>query len=232
MEERVAKLEQELKQIRLQVACQERRIAELEAKAMRPKGKDRAIKSPAQRLLPSIDEAGPACQVATKRSAASPASGNDEPESIVPDQIGQARAPRPGQAVKKRKPRKRRRKGGSTREPGSAYPDPCSLTTDRTVGKSGGSVPEPGDTLLAIQGSDASVPSAVDDQGPATHASVGTAARIRKYAVLYAQKTPLNRAPRVAGVDPMALLQFMIVIEIWKTRLIPVLIWIMQHLKN
>jgi hypothetical protein len=63
-------------------------------------------------------------------------------------------------------------------------------------------------------------------------ASVRIAARNRKYAVLYAQKTPLNRAPQVAGVDPMALLQFAIVIEMWKTRLIPVLIWIMQHLKN
>jgi hypothetical protein len=30
----------------------------------------------------------------------------------------------------------------------------------------------------------------------------------------------------------MALLQFAILIELWKTRLIPVLIWIMQHLKN
>ncbi len=93
-------------------------------------------------------------------------------------------------------------------------------------------MPEPEGTLLAIQGSSASVPSAADDQGAATHVSVGAAAGIRKYAMLYAQKTPLNRAPRVAEVDPMALLQFMIVIEIWKTRLIPVLIWILQHLKN
>ncbi len=225
-------MEQELKQIRLQVACQERRIAELEAKAMRPKGKDRATKLPAQRLLSSTDEADPACQVVTKRSAASPASGNNEPESSVPDQGGQTRVPRSGQVGKRHKPRKQRRKSGSTREPGSAYPDPCSLPTDRTVGESGRSVPEPEGTLLAIQGSSASVPLAADDQGPATHASVGTAARTRKYAVLYAQKTLLNRAPRVAGIDPMALLQFMIVIEIWKTRLIPVLIWIMQHLKN
>jgi hypothetical protein len=94
------------------------------------------------------------------------------------------------------------------------------------------SVPEPEGTLLAIQRSGASIPPAADDQGTEAHVSVGTAARARKYSVLYAQKTPLNRAPRVAGADPMALLQFMIVIEIWKTRLIPVLIWIMQHLKN
>jgi hypothetical protein len=63
-------------------------------------------------------------------------------------------------------------------------------------------------------------------------AGVEIAARNRKYAVLYAQKTPLNRTPQVAGVDPMVLLQFAFVIEMWKTRLIPVLIWIMQHLKN
>ena len=160
------------------------------------------------------------------------ASGNDEPESSVPDQGGQTPVPRSGQVGKRHKPRKQRRKSGSTREPGSDYPDPCSLPTDRTVGESGRSVPEPEGTLLAIQGSSASVPLAADDQGPAMHASVGTAARTRKYAVLYAQKTPLNRIPRVAGVDPMALLQLAIVIEMWKTRLIPVLIWIMQHLKN
>jgi hypothetical protein len=65
-----------------------------------------------------------------------------------------------------------------------------------------------------------------------TDASVESVARARKYAVLYAQKTPLNRTPRVVGIDPMVLLQFAIVIEMWKTRLIPVLIWIMQHLKN
>ncbi len=63
-------------------------------------------------------------------------------------------------------------------------------------------------------------------------ASVGIAASNRKYAVLYAQKTPFNRAPQIAGVDPMALLQFAFVIEMWKTRLIPVLIWIVQHLTN
>jgi hypothetical protein len=76
------------------------------------------------------------------------------------------------------------------------------------------------------------VPPAADDQGLAANASVGTAARATKYAVLYAQKTPRNRTPQVAGADPMALLQFAIVIEMWKTRLIPVLIWILQHLKN
>ena len=140
--------------------------------------------------------------------------------------------PRSGRVGKRRKPRRRRRKSGSTQEPGSDCLDPCSLPTYRTAGESGRFVPEPEGTLLAIQRSSASVPSAAYDQGAATHTSVGTAARTRKYAVLYAQKTPLNRAPRVAGVDPMALLQFMIVIEIWKTRLIPVLIWILQHLKN
>ena len=93
-------------------------------------------------------------------------------------------------------------------------------------------MPKPEGTLLAIQGSSASVPSAADDQGAATHASVGAAARIMKYTGLYAQKTPLNRAPCVTGVDPMALLQFMVIVEIWKTRLIPVLIWILQNLKN
>ena len=86
--------------------------------------------------------------------------------------------------------------------------------------------------MLAIQGNGTSVPSAADEQGLMTDASVGSVARARKYAVLYAQKTPLNRTPRVAGVDPMSLLQFAIVIEMWKTRLIPVLIWILQNLKN
>jgi len=30
----------------------------------------------------------------------------------------------------------------------------------------------------------------------------------------------------------VALLQFLIIVEIWKTCLIPVLIWILQNLKN
>jgi hypothetical protein len=106
------------------------------------------------------------------------------------------------------------------------------LPTDRTVGEDRRLVLKPESTLLAIQRNSASVPSAADNQGAAAHASVEAAARIRKYTVLYAQKTPLNRAPRVAGADPVVLLQFMFVIEIWKTRLIPVLIWILQNLKN
>jgi hypothetical protein len=43
IEERVAKLEQELKQVKLQVACQERRIAELELKTMRAKDKEALV---------------------------------------------------------------------------------------------------------------------------------------------------------------------------------------------
>ncbi len=73
---------------------------------------------------------------------------------------------------------------------------------------------------------------ATGDQRTATYDSVRAATRIMKYTGLYAQKTPLNRAPCVAGVDPMARLQFMVIVEIWKTRLIPVLIWILQNLKN
>jgi hypothetical protein len=228
----VAKLEQELKQVRLQVACQERRIAEVEAKVMRPKGKDRAAKMPAQKPPPSTHEANSAGQVVIKRDATGLASGNSGPGSSAPDQGNQAHAPRPDQVRKKHKPRRRRRKSRSTPEPGPACSDPCSLSTDQTGDESEKSAPGPECALLAIQGSSASVPSAADGQGPATDARVGTAARARKYAVLYAQKTPLNRIPCVAGVDPMALLQLAIVIEMWKTRLIPVLIWIMQHLKN
>jgi hypothetical protein len=232
IEERVAKLEQELKQVRLQVACQGRRIAELEAKTTRPKGKDRATKSPTQRFLPSTDEADPACQVVTKGSAADSASGNSELESSVPDREGQTLVSRPGWVRKKRKPRRQKRKNESTQEPGSDCLDPCSLPTDWTVSESRKFVPKPEGTLLAIQGSSASVPSAADDQGAAMHAGGEAAARIRKYTMRYDQKTPFNRTPCVAGVDPMALLQFMFVVEIWKTRLIPVLIWILQHLKN
>jgi hypothetical protein len=232
VEERVAKLEQELKQIKLQVACQERRIAELEAKVTCPKGKSRATKSPAQCLSHNTNEAYPACQAVTKGSAAYPAGGNGESESNVPDHGGQTLVPRSGRVGKRRKPRRQRAKSGSIQVPSADCLDPCSLPIYRTVGESGRFVPKPEGTLLAIRGSSTSVPSAVDDQGAATHDSVGAAAGIRKYAVLYAQKTPLNRAPRVGGVDPTALLQFMIVIEIWKTRLIPVLIWILQHLKN
>jgi hypothetical protein len=62
VEERVTKLEQELKQVKLQVACQERRIAELEARAVRTKGKDRAAEIIAQSPPPSTNEANSACQ--------------------------------------------------------------------------------------------------------------------------------------------------------------------------
>jgi hypothetical protein len=232
IEERVAKLEQELKQVKLQVVCQERRIAELEARAMRTEGKNRAAKIPAQIPPSSTDEANSACQVVTRRNAIGPASGNNGPEPSAPDQGSQARAPRPVQVGKRHKPRRRRRKSRSTQESGLAGSDSRSLPTDQTGDESRRSVPGPECTLLAIQGSSASVSSAADDQGLATDASAGTATRARKYAMLYAQKTPPNRTPQVAGVDPMALLQFAIVIEMWKTRLIPVLIWILQHLKN
>jgi hypothetical protein len=232
VEERVTKLEQELKQVKLQVACQERRIAELEARTVRTKGKDRAAEILAQSPPPSMDEASSACQDATRRNAIGPASGNNGPEPSAPDQGNQAHVPRPDQVGRRHKPRRRRRKSRSAQESGPACSDPRSLPTDQTGDKSGRSIPGPECTLLAIQESSASVPSAADDQGLATDASVGTAARARKYAVLYAQKTLRNRTPQVAGVDPMALLQFAIVIKMWKTRLIPVLIWILQHLKN
>jgi hypothetical protein len=228
----VTKLEQELKQIRLQVACQERRIAELEAKVTCSKGKNRKAKSPAQRLPFKSDGAGPACQTDARGSATNLASSTGKPESGFPDQGGQTLAPQSGRVGKRRKSKRKKLKSGSTREPDSDCLDPCSLPTDRTVGESRRFVPKPEGTLLAIQGSSASVPSAADDQGAAMHAGVGAAARIREYFTRYAQKTPLNCTPCVAGADPMALLQFMFIIEIWKTRLIPVLIWILQHLKN
>jgi hypothetical protein len=91
---------------------------------------------------------------------------------------------------------------------------------------------KPESTQLAIQMNSARVPPVTGDQRAATHDSVGGAARIMKYTGLYAQKIPLNRAPCAAGVDPVALLQFLIIVEIWKTCLIPVLIWILQNLKN
>ena len=110
--------------------------------------------------------------------------------------------------------------------------DPRSLPGGR-IGDKGGEPARGAEcTTLTSRGNGALAPSMETVQESTAGAGIGIAARNRKYAVLYAQKTPLNRAPQVAGVDPMALLQFAIVIEMWKTRLIPVLIWIMQHLKN
>jgi hypothetical protein len=234
IEEQVAKLEQELKQVRLQVACQELRIAELEIKTIRTKGKDRAAKILAQSppAPASTDEADPARRTVTRRKETGPASGDDGSEPGVLDQESQARAPRPDQVKRRQRSRKRRRKSRSSQVSGPANSDPRSLLTDQTGNESKKSVPGPECTTLAIQGSSTGVPSAAAVQGLTVDASVGSVARARKYAVLYAQKTPLNRTPRVAGVDPMALLQFAVVIEMWKTRLIPVLIWTMQHLKN
>ncbi len=156
---------------------------------------------------------------------------------------------RPAQVKRKQRLRKRRRGSKNIQEdrtgpntltladerPGGHGPvnlDHRSLPGSR-VGNRGGE-PAPGAecTTLASRGSGALAPSIETIQEPIAGAGVGVAARNRKYAMLYAQKTPLNRAPQVAGVDPMVLLQFAFVIEIWKTRLIPLLIWIMQHLKN
>ncbi len=226
------KLEQELKQIRLQVACQERRIAELEAKVTCSKGKNRKVKSPARHLPFNTDGAGPACQTVARGSAASLANGTGNPESSFPDQGGQTPASQPSRVGKRRKSRRKNLKSGSMQEPVSGCPGPYNLPTDRTVGENRRVVLKPESAQLAIQMNSASTPPATGNQRAATHDSGGAASRIMKYTGLYAQKTLLNRAPCVAGVDPMALLQFMVVIEIWKTRLIPVLIWILQNLKN
>ncbi len=226
------KLEQELKQIRLQVAGQERRIAKLEAKVTCSKGKNRKVKPPVQHLPSNTDGAGSACQTVARGRAASRANGTGNPVLSFPDQKGQTPVSQPGRVGKRRKSRRKNLKSGSVQESDSGCPGPHSLPNDRMVGENRRVVSKPESTQLAIQMNSASVPPATGDQRTATHDSVGTAARIMKYTGLYAQKTPLSRAPCVAGVDPMALLQFMVIVEIWKTRLIPVLIWILQNLKN
>jgi hypothetical protein len=109
---------------------------------------------------------------------------------------------------------------------------PHSSPEERVAGENRRSVLKPGSTQLAIQANSARVPPATGDRRAATHESVGGEVRVMKYTGLYAQKTPFNRALCVAGVDPVALLQFLIVVEIWKTYLIPVLVWILQNLKN
>jgi hypothetical protein len=160
------------------------------------------------------------------------AKGTDNPASIFSDQEGQTPVSQPGRVGKRRKSRRKNLKSGSMQESDSGCLGPRNLPTDRTVGENRRVVLKPEGTQPAIQMNSASVPPATGDQKAATHGSVGAAARIMKYTGLYAQKTPLNRAHCVAGVDPMALLQFMVVVEILKTRLIPVLIWILQNIKN
>jgi hypothetical protein len=228
MEEWVAKLEQELKQIKLQVAGQERRIAELEAEVMSSKGKNQKAKLPVRCFLPNMDGADPARQTEARESTAS--TGNPVPS--FPDQRGQPPVPQPGRARKRRRPRRRNPKSKSVQMPGSNCFSPHSPPEERVAGKNRRSVLKPGSTQLAIQASSAKVPPATGDQRAATHEGVGSEVRIMKYTGLYAQKTPFNRALCVAGVDPVVLLQFLIVVEIWKTYLIPVLVWILQNLKN
>jgi hypothetical protein len=232
MEERVAKLEQELKQIRLQVAGQERRIAELEAEVTCSKGKNRKVKPPVQHPPSNTDGAGSACQAVTRGSAVGLANGISNPVSSFPDQESQTPVPHPGRVRKRRKSRRKNSKSKSVQESDSGCPGPHSLHDDWAVGENRRVALKPESTQLAIQMNSARVPPATGDQRTATYGSVRAATRIMKYTGLYAQKTPLNRAPCVAGVDPMALLQFMVIVEIWKTRLIPVLIWILQNLKN
>jgi hypothetical protein len=203
-----------LKQIKLQVAGQERRIAELEAKVACSKGKNRKVKPPVQHLPFNTDGAGSACQTVARGSAASLANDTGNPVSSFPDQEGQTPVSQPGRIRKRRKSRRKSFKSGNVQKSDSGGPGPHGLPNVRTVGENRRVVPKPGGTQLAILMDSASVPPATGDQRAATHDSVGAAARIMKYTGLYAQKTPLNRAPCVAGVDPMALLQFMIIVEI------------------
>jgi hypothetical protein len=224
----VARLEQELKQIKLQVAGQERRIAELEAEVMSSKGKSKKAKLPVQRFLPNMDGADSASQTEVRENTVS--TGN--PVLSFPDQKGQPPVPQPGQARKRRRPRRRNPKSKSVQ---MLSPDRLSLHSspkERVAGGNRGSVLKPESTQLASQANSARVPPATGNRRAATHESVGGEVRIMKYTGLYAQKTPFNRALCVAGVDPVALLQFLIVVEIWKTYLIPVLVWILQNLKN
>jgi hypothetical protein len=225
-------LEQELRQIRLQVAGQERRIAELEAKVTCSKGKNRKAKPPVRHLPSNTDGAGSACQTVPRGSASSLANGAGNPVSSFPDQEGQTPISQPGRAGKRRKSSRKNFKSGSVQGSGPGCLGSHSLPKERTVGKNRRVALKPESTQLAIQMNSARVPPATGDQRAATDDSVGGAARIMKYTGLYAQKTPLNRAPCAAGVDPVALLQFLIIVEIWKTCLIPVLIWILQNLKN
>ncbi len=228
VKEWVAKLEQELKQIKLQVAGQERRIAELEAEVTGSKSKNQKAKLPVQRPLPNMDGTDPACQTATRESTVS--TGN--PVSRFPGQRGQNPVPQPGRARKRGRPKRRNPKDKSVRTPSPDYLSPHSPPKERVAGENRRFALKSGSTQLAIQASSARAPPATGDQKAATHESVGGEVKIMKYTGLYAQKTPLNRAPCVAGIDPAALLQFLIIAEIWKTCLIPVLIWILQNLKN
>jgi hypothetical protein len=224
----VARLEQELKQIKLQVAGQERRIAELEAEVMSSRGKSQKAKLPVQRFLSNMDGADPARQTEARESTVS--TGNPVPSS--PDQEGQPPVPQSGQAKKRRRPRRRNPKSKSVQMLSPDRLSPHSSPKERVAGENRGSVLKPESTRLAIQANSARVPPATGDRRAATHESVGGEARIMKYTGLYAQKTPFNRALCVAGVDPVALLQFLIVVEIWKMYLIPMLVWILQNLKN
>jgi hypothetical protein len=74
IEERVASLEQELKQVKLQVACQERRIAELELKMMHAKGEGKSAKTLRRSPLApvSTDETSSAHRTTTRRRGADP----------------------------------------------------------------------------------------------------------------------------------------------------------------
>jgi hypothetical protein len=204
------KLEHELKQVRLQVARQERRIAELEIRTMRPEGNDKAARM-LGRNPPgpvSMDRANPIHRTAVRRKGVGPADESDGPKSGDSDQKSQAQVSRPDQVKRKRRSRKRRRKSKNAQEGrtgshaltladnrpeehGPVNLDRRSLPSDRVGNESGEPVPGAECTTLTSRGSGAIVSSTAT-----------------------------------------ALLQFAIVIEMWKTRLIPVLIWIMQHLKN
>jgi hypothetical protein len=246
IEECVTKLEDELKQVRLQLAHQERRIAELEAMTMCPEGKDGAARTFGR------NPPGPASTGRTysnQRTAVGgrgigPAGGSGGSRSGNPDQESQAQVSRPAQVKRKRRPRKKRCESKNVQEdrtrhhglsiadqrPGEYSPanlDHRSSPSGRVGDGNSGLVPRAECMTLTNRENDTVEPSTETAQEPMVGASVGITASNRKYTVTYAQKTLLNRAPRVAGVDPMALLLFAFVVEIWKPRLISVLIWIM-----
>jgi hypothetical protein len=251
VEERVKKLEDELRQVRLQLTRQEHRIGELRNKMVCTEVSIRAADAVGRKALTSVnaDRANSIRRIVAGKKEASPPAESSSPRAGDPNQKNRSQAPQPAQPKRRRRPRRKRRRGKRVREDRTeantlflagekpaGYGSINSGHRGQPSGCVGGESSEPAPVAecatVASLGGGALAPSTGNDREPTMDTGLGLAARNRKYAVLYAQRTPLSRAPQIAGEDPMSLLQFAIVIEMWKTRLIPVLIWIMQHLKN
>jgi hypothetical protein len=218
VEERVKKLEDELKQVRLQLTRQEHRIAELENKMVCPEVSGKAADAVGRKALTSVDanKANSIRRTVAGKRDASPPARNGSPRAGDPNQKDQAQATQPAQPKRRRRPRRKRRRSKHVRGDRTET-NTLSLAGEKLVrcgpvnsghcgqpggcvgGKNSEAAPVAGCTALASLGGGGPALSTGNDREPTRDIGLGFAARNRKYAVLYAQKTRLAALRKLPG---------------------------------